>query len=98
MTARAARLWVVLLVLSALALVDVRNRYLLMFGREEHLMSQKDALHVEWGRLLLEQGTLAEHRRIDAIARARLNMVMPDPRRIVLLYTHPLYTHPPSRP
>lgn len=90
MTARGTTVfWLIALLLSALALVDVRNRYLLLFGREEHLVGQKDALYVEWGRLLLEQGTLAAHRRIDAIARRRLDMVMPDPRRIVLIYTQP---------
>lgn len=77
------------LLVSALALVDVRSHYLLLFAKEDRLMSEKDALHVEWGRLLLERGTLAEHRRIDRIARRDLGMSMPDPRRIVLLYTHP---------
>ncbi|WP_298138651.1 cell division protein FtsL [Acidiferrobacter sp.] len=89
MTGRATIFWVVALALSALALVDVRNRYLLLFGREEHLIGQRDALRVEWGRLLLEQGTLAAHRRIDRIARHRFGMKMPDPRRIVLIYTQP---------
>ncbi|MHB1512702.1 MAG: cell division protein FtsL [Acidiferrobacter sp.] len=89
MSRRSVGFWLVALVVSALALVDVRNRYLLLFGREQHLTSQRDALHVEWGRLLLEQGTLAAHRRIDRIARHHLDMVMPDPRRIVLIYTQP---------
>ncbi|MHB8254840.1 MAG: cell division protein FtsL [Acidiferrobacter sp.] len=89
MSRRATWFWFVALFVSALALVDIRSRYLLLFAHEQRLMSQKDALHVEWGRLLLEQGTLAEHRRVDHIARSKLNMVMPDPRRIVLLYTRP---------
>ena len=89
MTGRATIFWLVALIVSALALVDVRNRYLLLFDHEEHLVRQKDALHVEWGRLLLEQGTLAAHGRIDRIARHRLDMTMPDPRRIVLIYTQP---------
>ncbi len=87
MSRRMTAVWLVALLVSALALVNVRNRYLLLFAREQHLVSQKDALHVEWGRLLLEQGTLAAHGRIDRIARHRLDMVMPDPRRIVLMYT-----------
>ena len=89
MSRRTIVFWLIALVVSALALVNVRNRYLLLFDREQQLMGQKDALHVEWGRLLLEQGTLAAHRRIDRIARHRLDMVMPDPRRIVLIYTQP---------
>ena len=89
MTKNATRLWLAALFISSLALVDIRSRYLLLFAHEQRLMSQKDALHVEWGRLLLEQGTLAEHSRVDRIARRKLGMVMPDPRRIVLLYTRP---------
>ncbi len=89
MTKNAPRLWLAALFISSLALVDIRSRYLLLFAHEQRLMSQKDALHVEWGRLLLEQGTLAEHRRVDRIARRKLGMIMPDPRRIMLLYTRP---------
>jgi cell division protein FtsL len=85
--------WLVALVaalfLSALAVVNVRTRYTLLFAREQRRMSRQDALQVEWGRLLLERGTLTEHQRIDRIARRRLHMVMPDPRRIRLLYTQP---------
>lgn len=81
--------WVIALFASSLALVDVRSRYLLLFAHEQRLMSRKDVLRVEWGRLLLEQGTLAEHHRVDRIARRKLDMMMPDPRRIVLLYTRP---------
>ena len=49
MTGRVTIFWLVALVVSSLALVDVRNRYLLLFDHEEHLVGQKDALHVEWG-------------------------------------------------
>jgi len=89
MSQRTLSFLLVTLFLSAFALVDVRSHYLLLFTKEDRLMSEKDALHVEWGRLLLEQGTLAEHRRIDHVARQKLDMMMPDPRRIVLLYSQP---------
>ncbi|HUW99096.1 MAG TPA: cell division protein FtsL [Acidiferrobacter sp.] len=89
MSRRGTWFWIVVLFVSALALVDIRNRYLLLFAPEQRLMTQKDALQVEWGRLLLEQGTLAEHRRVDRIARRNFDMVMPNPRRIVLLYMRP---------
>ncbi|MHB1565576.1 MAG: cell division protein FtsL [Acidiferrobacter sp.] len=85
--------WLVVLIaalfVSALAVVDVRTHYILLFAHEQRLMSRQDVLRVEWGRLLLERGTLAEHQRIDRIAHHQLHMVMPDPRRIQLLYTQP---------
>lgn len=89
MTQRMIWVMAIALFLSSLAVVDVHTRYLLLFAKEQHLVSHADALHVEWGRLLLERGTLAEHQRVDRIARQDLHMVMPDPRRIVLLYTKP---------
>lgn len=89
MSKKATWFWFAGLFVSALALIDVRSQYVLLFSHEQRLMSQKDALKVEWGRLLLEKGTLAEHRRIDRIARRDLGMRMPDPRRIVLLYAKP---------
>ncbi|MDA8361228.1 MAG: cell division protein FtsL [Gammaproteobacteria bacterium] len=76
------------LFVSAFAVVDVRTHYLLLFTHEQHLVVRHDALQVEWGRLLLEQGTLTEQQRVRRIARQRLDMTMPDPRGIVLLYTH----------
>lgn len=92
MSPRALRVWLGVLFLSALALVDVRNHYLMMFSHEQRLVSRRDALQVEWGRLLLEQGTLAGYGRVDHVARKRLGMAMPDPRRIVLLYMR--HAHP----
>ncbi len=78
---------VTFLLVSALALVDIRTHYLLLFKHEQQLAMRRDALRVEWGRLLLEQGTLTQQQRVERIARHRLDMVMPDPRHIVLLYT-----------
>ena len=76
-----------ILFVSGLAIVHMRTRYLFLFTHEQHLAMRRDALRVEWGRLLLEQGTLTEQQRIVRIARHRLHMAMPNPRHIVLLYT-----------
>ncbi|MDA8389824.1 MAG: cell division protein FtsL [Gammaproteobacteria bacterium] len=81
------RTLIAVLFASAFAIVDVRTHYLLLFTHEQHLAVRHDALQVEWGRLLLEQGTLTEQQRVQRIARRRLDMTMPNPRDIVLLYT-----------
>ncbi|MCL1824855.1 MAG: cell division protein FtsL [Betaproteobacteria bacterium] len=42
-------------------------------------------LEVEWGRLQLEQSTLAAPRRVEGIARKRLGMISPDAGQIIVL-------------
>jgi len=41
------------------------------------LQNQRDALNVEFGRLELEQATLASPSRIEQIARGQLGMISP---------------------
>ncbi len=43
----------------------------------EHLMQQRDSLDVEWRHLVLEQGTLTEHNRIESLVTSELNMRRP---------------------
>ena len=47
---------------------------------ERAQLRQKE-LETEWDQLQYEQSTLAKHSRIDAIARASLNMSVPGPGR-----------------
>ena len=42
-------------------------------------MQQRDALDVEWRHLVLEQGTLTEHNRVEALVKSELNMRRPKP-------------------
>jgi cell division protein FtsL len=45
----------------------------------ERLMQEKDQLDVEWSHLVLEQSTLTEHNRIEALVKRHLNMHRPLP-------------------
>ncbi|MBZ9611370.1 cell division protein FtsL [Rheinheimera maricola] len=76
-----AQKWQVLLLLACIssALVVVHfahlNRQLTI--AQDLLYQQRDHLDIEWRNLLLEQRALAEHSRVEDIARNRLNMVRP---------------------
>jgi len=44
----------------------------------EVLLTERDALEIEWRNLLLEQNSLAEHSAIESSAEKQLNMARPD--------------------
>lgn len=73
------------LVATALSLVYVRHESRVLFRDYAQLLNVRDQLKVEWGRLQLEQATLAENSRIEQIARQRLDMKRPDPAQIVVI-------------
>uniref|UniRef100_A0A486XKF2 Cell division protein FtsL n=1 Tax=Rheinheimera sp. BAL341 TaxID=1708203 RepID=A0A486XKF2_9GAMM len=76
-----AQKWQVLLLLACIAsaLVVVHfahlNRQLTI--AQDLLYQQRDQLDIEWRNLLLEQRALAEHSRVEDIARNRLQMIRP---------------------
>jgi cell division protein FtsL len=73
--------------LSALAVVHVRQESRLLFVRLQSLQAERDQLNIEWGRLLLEQGTWSAHARIEEVARVKLGMKMPQPDHILVVHT-----------
>ncbi|MDM7859523.1 cell division protein FtsL [Alteromonas sp. ASW11-36] len=68
-----------LVLLSALAVIlsSHMNRQVLIAN--EQLMQEKDRLDIEWRHLLLEQGALTEHNRIESLVQRDLNMRRPMP-------------------
>ena len=70
---------------SAIAVVWARQVSRELFVQSTHLQAQSDQLNVEFGRLELEQATLAEPTRIEALARGNLGMVNPTPADIKLV-------------
>jgi cell division protein FtsL len=78
-------LLVAAVMLSALAVVEVRYLNRARFAQLQDLHAERDAYVNEWGRLLLEEGAWSQHRRIEATARARLGMDLPDPKQIVVV-------------
>jgi len=80
-------LWLlVLLVLaSALGVVFSKHQSRKLFVELQTLSAQRDAFGVEWGRLMLEQYTLATPNRVEGIARKRLAMNFPSLENIVIV-------------
>jgi len=72
-------------VVSAMMVVDLRQQNRLQFAQLQMLTRERDALNVEWGQLLLEQGAWSEHRRVEDTARARLGMAMPSSGQVVIV-------------
>lgn len=70
---------------SAIAAVELRHESRKLFTQFERLQAERDALDIEWGKLLLEEGAWSQHRRIEALARVRLNMDLPEAERIVVI-------------
>jgi len=62
----------------SIAVIYTRHESRRLFAELQTQRSERDALNVEWGKLLLEEGTWSQHRRIEAVARQRLNMNTPD--------------------
>ena len=56
-----------------------------LFNRLQQAHNEIEGLQVEWGQLLLEQGTWASDGRVDYLARQRLHMVLPEPGDVVVI-------------
>ncbi len=76
---------VVCVVLSGLTVVGLHHRGRQLSTELHGLQRERDALNVEWGRLLLEEATWSQHRHVEEVARGELGMAMPGPDRTVLL-------------
>jgi cell division protein FtsL len=78
--------WLALaLLVSAIAVVALRHETRRLYGELAQLQAERDALNVEWGKLLLEEGAWSQHRRLEALARVRLDMELPGPGRIAVI-------------
>ena len=78
-------LLIFMVLLSALGLVYSKYQSRKLFVHLQALEVKRDALNIEWGRLLLEQSTLATPTRVERIARERLGMRAPAPETIVIV-------------
>ncbi|KFI21520.1 cell division protein FtsL [Nitrosococcus oceani] len=83
--------WLLVVVLSALvigsgvAVVYVKHENRKLFMELQSFYKVRDQLDEEWGRLLLEQSTLARQGRVEHLARERLGMVVPNPSEVVII-------------
>ena len=72
-------------VLTAIAVVFARHEHRQLFIALTGLERARDELNIEFGRLQLEQATLAEANRVDSIAREKLGMKFPEAADVVVV-------------
>lgn len=70
---------------SALNIVLARHQARQLFIESQDLKMQAVELDREWGRLLLEQGTLVNHNRIERIANNELRMAPPSRDKVLIV-------------
>lgn len=81
MSGRVIPLVALLLVVSALSLINAQYQARRLFIELERAQTAAKQLEVEWAQLQLDQSSLAKHARIEASARRDLNMVAVSPER-----------------
>jgi len=78
-------LLIVLAATSAIGVASSQHEARKLRAEHEREQTKAQSLEVEWGRLQIEQSTLASPRRVSSIARERLGMATPDAGLIVVL-------------
>jgi cell division protein FtsL len=74
------------LIMTALGTVTAQHKSRKLYVELQQQQDRAKQYGVEWGQLQLEQSTWAMHSRIEQIAGERLNMQVPDPRRIQVIH------------
>lgn len=67
----------IFVVISALAVVQVKNEHRRLTVKAEALRVDNERLDLEWAQLQLEEATLAQAARVEPIARAQFGLVEP---------------------
>lgn len=70
---------------SAIGVVFMRHRHRQTFVELSRVERARDEINIEFGRLQLEQATLAEATRVDRVARERLGMNFPEAADVVVI-------------
>lgn len=70
---------------SSLGVVYAKHQSRKLFVELDTLKKERDEMNINWGRLQLEQSTLATHNRIEETAKKRLNMVTPEYKQILIV-------------
>ena len=70
---------------SSLGVVYAKHQSRKLFVELDGLKKERDEMNVEWGRLQLEQSTLATHSRIERTAKKNLNMVTPEYEQVLIV-------------
>ena len=77
-----SKLWLSLLLTlvigSALTVIYVKHRSQVLFADLRNIQKQQDQQAIEWGRLQLQNTTLATHSNVESRARKDLKMQLPE--------------------
>lgn len=76
-TAIVALLWAGVLFSSA-GVVYMKHQARASFAELERLLSERDQLNIEWGRLQLEQSAWSSHGFVEQVANRQLKMTLPN--------------------
>ena len=74
---------------SALWVVEAKHHARQLFIKLEELNRDQDRLEIDWGRLQIEQSSLATHSRIEMLARERLQLTTPADGQLVVVVEPP---------
>lgn len=74
-----------LVIASAVSVVYCKHESRKLFAQLQQQQSMADELAIEWGRLRLEESSLATHGRIEAKALRQLSMRSPGPETTVIV-------------
>lgn len=75
----------VVVLASSLGVVYAKHQSRKLFVELDVLKKKRDDMNVEWGRLQLEQSTLATHGRIEHTAKKRLGMETPEYEQVLIV-------------
>lgn len=70
---------------SALTVIYVKHQSRVLFAELREVQKQQDSQVIEWGRLQLQNTTLATHSNVESRARRDLKMRLPDEVQLVRL-------------
>ena len=74
-----------LVMASAISVVYSKHLNRKVFVELQQINKSIDELNIEWGQLQLEEGTWADHGRLEKIARKELEMILPGINSVVYL-------------
>lgn len=74
---RVPAILLILILMSALAVVYVTHQSRQMIAQQELLFIERDQLDIEWRNQILEENSLAEHSRVERFAEEEIDMKRP---------------------
>lgn len=75
----------VMILITALGIVYTKDINRRLFIQYQSMQQGHEQQYETWGKLLLEQSTLSQPARVEQIASTRLQMMHPDPKKVVVI-------------